>query len=180
MRINIFETIEFNQTRWTWTQMSTNRCTNKQSVVYTYNALLFSLKMERNPITYYHIDEPWGCYAKWNKWVTKRQIAVWFHFYCFYCSVAKLCLTLRDLMDCSMSGFPVLHHLLEFAQTRVHLVNDAIQSSHLLSSPSPPALNLSQHQGLFEWVGSLHQVANVLELQLQHQSFQWIFWVDVL
>ena len=67
-----------------------------------------------------------------------------------FSSVAKLYLTLRDPMDCSMSGFPVLHHLLEFAQTHVHLVSDAIQSSHLLSSPSPPALSLSQHQGLFE------------------------------
>ena len=160
--------------------MSTNGCTSKQIVVYTYNALLFSLKMERNLITRYHIDKPWGYYAKWNKLVTKRQIAVWFHFYCCSCWIAKLYLTLRDPMDCSTSGFPVLHHLLEFAQTHVHWVSDAVQSSHLLSFPSPPTLNLSQHQELFEWVGSLHQVANVLALQLQHQSFQWIFKVDFL
>ena len=78
-------------------------------------------------------------------------------------------------MDCSTPGFPVLHHLLEFAQTHVHRVDDAIQPSHPLSSPSPPALNLSQHQGLFQCDSSLHQVAKILELQLQHQSFQWVF-----
>ena len=75
-----------------------------------------------------------------------------------------------------MSGFPVLHHLPEFTQTRVHWVDDAIQPS----SPSPPALGLSQHQGLFQWVSSLHQAAKILELQLWHQSFQWVFRVDFL
>ena len=73
-------------------------------------------------------------------------------------------------MDCSTPGFPVLHHLLEFAQTHVHWVDDAIQSSHPLSPASPPVLNLSQHWGLFQWIGSLHQVDKVLERQ--HQSFQ--------
>ena len=73
------------------------------------------------------------------------------------------------------TGFPVLQHLPEFAQTHAHRVSDAIQPSHPLSSPSPPALNLSQHQGLFQWVGSSHQMARVLELQLQHQFSQWIF-----
>ena len=80
-------------------------------------------------------------------------------------------------MDCSTPGFPVLHRLLEFAQTHVCWVGDAIQQSHPLSSPSPPALNLSQYQSLSQWAGSLHQMAKVLELQLQ-QSFQWIFRVD--
>ena len=65
-------------------------------------------------------------------------------------SVAQSCLTLCDLMDCSMPGFPVHHQLPEFTQTHVHQVGDAIQPSHLLSSPSPPAFNLSQHQGLFQ------------------------------
>ena len=76
---------------------------------------------------------------------------------------------------------PVLHYLQEFAQTHVHWVVDAIQSSHPLSLPPSYALNLSQHRGLFQWVGSLHQMAKVLELQ--HQSFQWIFridWFDLL
>ena len=68
----------------------------------------------------------------------------------------------------------------EFIQTHVHWVGDAIQPSHPLLSPSPPTFNLSQHQGLFKWVSSSHQVAKVLELQLQHQSFQWIFRTDFL
>ena len=75
-------------------------------------------------------------------------------------------------MDCSTPGFPVLHYLPEFAQTHVHRVGDAIQSSHLLLSPFPPAFDLSQNQGLFQCVSSLNQVAQVLELQLQHQPFQ--------
>ena len=65
-------------------------------------------------------------------------------------------------------------------QTHVHWVGDAIQPSHPLSSPSPPASNLSQHQGLFKWVNSLHETAKVLEFQLQHQSFQWISRTDFL
>ena len=74
-----------------------------------------------------------------------------------YSHVVKSCPTLCDPMDCSTPGFPVLHYLLEFAQTHVHWVGDAIQWSGPLSSPSPPALNLSQHQGLFQWVGSVHR-----------------------
>ena len=99
---------------------------------------------------------------------------------CCCCSVAQSCPTLWDPINCCTPGFPVLHYLLEFAKTHVHWVNDAIQPSHPLSSPSPPAFNLSQHQGLFQWAGSSHQVAKVLELQLQHQSFWWIFRVDFL
>ena len=75
-------------------------------------------------------------------------------------------------MNRSMPGLPVHHQLPEFTQTHVHRVGDAIQPSHPLLSPSPPALNLSQHQGLFQLVSSSHQVAKVLELQLQHQSSQ--------
>ena len=91
------------------------------------------------------------------------------------CSVPQSCLTLCDLMDCSMPSCPVLHYLQEFAQTHVHWVHDAVQPSHPLSSPSPPVFNLSQNQGLFQWVGSSHQKAKVLELLLQIHSFQWIF-----
>ena len=83
-------------------------------------------------------------------------------------------------MDCSMPGLPIHHQLLEFTQTHVHWVGDAIQPSHPLSSPSPSTFNLSQHQGLFQCVCSSHQVAKVLEFQLQHQSFQWIFRTDFL
>ena len=78
----------------------------------------------------------------------------------------------RDPMDWITPGLPVHHQLLEFTQTHLHWVSDALQPSHPLSSPSPPAFNLSQHQGLFKWVSSLHQVAKVLEFQFQHQSFQ--------
>ena len=90
-------------------------------------------------------------------------------------SVAQSCLTLCNPMDCSTPGLPVHHQLLEFTQTHVHWVGDAIQPSHLLSSPSTPAFSLSQHQGLFQWVTSSLQVTKALEFQLQHQSFQWIF-----
>ena len=90
----------------------------------------------------------------------------------FSCSTVSLC----DPMDCSTLGVPVLHCCLKFAQTHAHWVGDAIQPSHPLSSLSPSALNLSQYHGLSQWVSSSHQV----ELQLQHQSFQWIFRVDFL
>ena len=89
-----------------------------------------------------------------------------------FSSVAQSCPTLCDPINCSMPGLPVHHQLPESTQTHVHWVGDAIQPSHPLSSPSPPALNLSQHQGLFKWVSSSHQVAKVLEFQLQHQFFQ--------
>ena len=90
-----------------------------------------------------------------------------------FSSVTHSCPTLCDPMNHSTPGFPVHHQLLEFTQTHVHWVGDAIQPSRPLSSPSPPAPNPSQHQGLFQWVNSLHEVAKVLEFQLQHQSFQW-------
>ena len=95
------------------------------------------------------------------------------------CSVAQSCPTLCNHMNCSTPGFPVLHYLLEFAQTHIHWIDDAIQPSHALSLPSH-AFSLSQHQGLFHWVSSSHQMAKVWELQFQHQSFQWIFRVDFL
>ena len=96
-----------------------------------------------------------------------------------FSSVTQLCLTLCNPMDFSTPGFPVHHQLLKLTQTHVHWVGDAIQRSHPLSSPSPPTFNLSQHQGLFQWVRSSHRVAKVLEFQLQHQSFQWIFRTDL-
>ena len=97
-----------------------------------------------------------------------------------FSSVSQLCLTLCNPMEYSIPGLPVYHQLLELAQTHVHWVSDAIQPSPSLSSPSPLALNLFQHQGLFKWVSSSHQVAKVLKLQLQHQPFQWIFRTDFL
>ena len=90
-----------------------------------------------------------------------------------FSSVAQSCPTPCNPMNCSTPGLPVHHQLLESTQTHVHRVSDAIQPSHPLSSPSPPALNPSQHQGLFQWANSSHEVAKVLEFQPQHQSFQW-------
>ena len=92
--------------------------------------------------------------------------------FCCCCSVVQSDLTLFNPMDCSMPGLPVHHHLLELTQTHVRRVDDASQPSPPLSSPSPPAISLSQPQGLFQSVGFSHQEAKVLELQLQHQSFQ--------
>ena len=103
-------------------------------------------------------------------------------------SVAQSRLTLCDPINHSTPGLPVHHQLLESTQTNVHWAGDAIQPSHPLSSPSLPALNLSQHRGLFQWVSSSHQVAKVLKFQLQQQSFQWtprmtsfrMDWLDLL
>ena len=110
-------------------------------------------------------------------------------------SVIQSCLTLCDPMNHSMPGLPVHHQLPESTQTHVHWVGDAIQPSHPLSSPSPPAFNLSQHQGLFKWISSLHQVAEVLEFELQRQSLSFsispsseysgmisfrMYWLDLL
>ena len=97
---------------------------------------------------------------------------------CCCCWAAQLCPNLCDPMNGSTPGLPIPHHLPELAQTHVHWVDDAIQPSHPLQSPFPPAFNLSQHQGLFQWVSSSHQVAK--GLVLQHQFFQRIFSTDFL
>ena len=111
------------------------------------------------------------------------------------CSIAQSCLNLCDPMDCSMPGFPVLHHLLEFAQTHVHWVSDAIQPFNPLLPPSPLALNLSQHQGLFQWVGSFpmswffasggqnigtFSFSNSLSNEYSGLISFWIDWFDLL
>ena len=133
------------------------------------------------------LQRGYGCYTEWIPFI--RSIV--FNFVnsfsrCLYslilplstdltiycCSVAKSCLTLCDPMDCSTPGFPVLHYLLEFAQTHVHWVSDAIQPYYPVS-PCPSAFNLSRHQGLFQWITFSYQVDKVLKPQ--HQSFQWIF-----
>ena len=105
-----------------------------------------------------------------------------------FSSVAQSCPTLCDPMNRSTPGLSVRHQLLEFTQAHVHQVSDAIQLSPPLSSPSPPAPNPSQHQSLFQWVNSSHEVAKVLEFQLYHQCFQWnpglisfrMDWLDLL
>ena len=90
-----------------------------------------------------------------------------------FSSVAQPYPTLCDPMNHSTPGLRVHDQLWEFTKTHLHWVGDAIQPSLPLSTPSPPALNLSQHQGLFKWVSSSHEVVKVLEFQLHHQSFQW-------
>ena len=118
-----------------------------------------------------------------NMWLF---LLTWYHIYTIcnltiytydllvqFSSVTQSCPTLCDNMNRSMPGLPIYHQLLEFTQIHVHRVGDAIQPSHPLSSPSPPAPNPSQHQGLFQWVNYSHEVAKELEFQLQHQSFQW-------
>jgi len=97
-----------------------------------------------------------------------------------FSSVAQSCPTLCNTMNRSTLGLPVHYQLPEFTQTHNHWVGDAIQPSHPLPSPSPPAINLSQHWGIYKGVSSSHQVAKVLEFQLQHQSFQWTCRTDFL
>ena len=95
---------------------------------------------------------------------------------CFCCcSVSLLRLTPFDPMDCSMPGLSVPHCLPKFSQVHVHCIGSAIHPSYLLTPSSPSALNLSQHQGLFQWVICYHQMTKILEFQLQHQSFQGVF-----
>ena len=111
-----------------------------------------------------------------DRWIDKMCTNVQLNIcFCCWCSVAKSCWTLHEPRGCSMPGFPIPHCLLEFTQVRVCWICDAIQPSHPLSSSSPFAFNLSQHQGLFLWVSSFLLVVKVLELQLQHQSFQRVF-----
>ena len=97
-----------------------------------------------------------------------------------FSSLAQLCEALCDSKDCRKPALPVHHYFLAPTQTRVHRVSNAIQPSHPLSSLSPHTFNHSQSHGLFNWVSSSHQVAKVVEFQLQHQSFQWMFRTEFL
>ena len=108
------------------------------------------------------------------------RISLFFSVFCCFCSVTQSCATLCDPHELKHTRFPVLHHLPGLDQTHVHWLGDVIQLSHPLLSPSSPAFNLSQHQGLFRLVSPSHQVGKVLEFQLQHQSFQWILRIDLL
>ena len=114
---------------------------------------------------------------RWYPYIFNSQYPI---FFLQFSSVTQSCPTLCHPMDCSTPSFPVHHQLPELVQTHVHRVSDNIHPSNPLSSPSPPAFNLSQHQGLFQWVSSSHKVAMVLEFPLQHPSFQWIFRTDFL
>ena len=126
--------------------------------------------IQQSLITLNWVCATWFLLRKWSKSILIVS----------YCSFPMWCLTLWNPMDSSTPGFSVLHYLSEFYQTHIHWIGDTIQPSHPLSSLSSPVLSLSQHLGLFQWVGSLHQVAKALQLQLQHESFQWIFRVDFL
>ena len=97
-----------------------------------------------------------------------------------FSSVPQSCPTLCDPMNHSTPGLPVHHQHPEFTQTHIHRVGDAIQPSHTMSSPSPSAHNPHQNQSLFQWVTSSHEMAKVLEFQLQHHSFQWKPRTDLL
>ena len=127
-----------------------------------------------------HWPHLWFSFLRWGHWAPPTVLSSRMENEPQFSSVAQSCPTLCDPMDCSMPGLPVHHQLLEFTLNHVHRICDAIQSPHPLSSPSPSAFNLCQHQGLFQWVSSSHQVAKVLEFQLHHQSFHWIFGTDFL
>ena len=135
---------------------------------------LFSMYFPLSHIRFFHFSS--------IQWVSSFSCLVdcAIAMFCPSSSFAQSCPTLCGSMDCSMPGFPVHHQFLEPAQTHVHQVSDATQLSHPLPSPSPPTFNLSQHQDLFKWVSSSHQVTKVLEFQLQHQSFQWTPRTDLL
>ena len=151
-----------------------------------YNVVLVSCVQQRDSVTHKYV-------YSFSDFSMIGIMRYWVHSLCYtvrpcHLSVSHIvvsvqfsqsCLTLLDPMDLSTPGIPVHHQLPEFAQTHAHWVGDATQPSHPLY-PSPPAFNLSQHQGLFQWVSSLHQVAKVLEFLLQHQSFQWTPRTDLL
>ena len=123
------------------------------------------------------VVKSWTWLSDWTEW-TSMMLLLQFSSVQFS-SVTQSYPIVCDHMDCSTPGFPVHQQLPELAQTHLHWVSDAIQTSDPLRSPSPPAFNLSQHHGLFQ-ISSLHQEAKVLEFQLQYQSFQWIFRFDFL
>ena len=133
--------------------------------------LSFPLLEEAHPTNFANSDV-----KEHTAYVSSRRLIVSVQF----SSVAQSCPTPWDPMNCSTTGLPAHHQLPEFIRTHAHWVGDAIQPSHPLSSPCPPAFNLYQHQGPFKWISSSHQVAKVLEFQLQHQSFQWTPSTDLL
>ena len=130
-----------------------------------------------NPLQYSCLENLHGQRSNWtythkpnnNNWPHASPFFKWFQ---SVKSLSHVQLFATLCWDCSTPGFPVYHQLLELAQTHVHCTGDAIQPSHPWSSPSPPAFSLSHHQGHFQWISSSHQMAKVVEFQLQHQSFQ--------
>ena len=139
-----------------------SRLSDRTGVSYTTGRFFTAVQPEKPHYSHHH--PPNQLLTKQNKYYKNNFWQVQFS------SVTQ---TLCDPMNCSTPGLPVHHKLPEFTQTHVYRVGDAIQPSHPLPSPSPPAPSPSQHQGLFQWVNSSHELAKVLEFQLQHQSFQW-------
>ena len=164
----------------TW--MSIDKWIYQEDVVQICNGILLSHKKEQMWISWTAVDETRICYTSEVSQKEKNKYRILTHIYGSdqIRSVSQSCPTLCDPMNRSTPGLPVHHQLPEFTQTHVHWVGDAIQPSHPLLSPSPPAHNPSQHQGIFQRVNSSHQVAKVLEFQLQHQSFQWTPRTDLL
>ena len=119
------------------------------------------------PGEFHGLYSPWGHKeSDTTEWLSEIIGCLFYYVHYQFSSVTQSCPTLCDPINCSMPGLPVPHQLPEFTQTHVHRVSDAIQPSHPLASPSPPAPNSSQHQSLFQWVNSSHEVAKVLEFQL--------------
>ena len=158
-------------------------------------AIAKTWKQPKCPSTDEWIKKTWYMYTMDYYWAIKSNkiipfAATWMDLEVQFSSVTQSCMTFWDPMNHSTPGLPLHHQLPESTQTHVHWVwyplgmsigyGDAIQPYHPMLSPSPPAFNLSQHQGLFQWVSSSQQVAKVLEFQLQHQSFQWTPRADFL
>ena len=157
--------------------LSSDTFAHRQSDAYPnlFHATLFITGKDTNKwlVNYIMVHPYYEILSGDGKNKNKETHHVWIWNYFQFTWVTQSCPTLCDPMNRNTPDLPVHHQLPEFTQTHVHWVGDTIQPSHPLSSPSPPAFNLSQHQGLFKWVSSSHQVAKVLEFQLQHQSFQW-------
>ena len=168
-------------------------CNDEASGSFNFYPGCGSAEWQSHPAHVEVMDYIFHCPSFWSNSTKEHYLYTYFfiselrtHFYLSeaerYCRIllvfTQSCPTLCDPKDCSMSGSSVFHCLPEFAQTHAHWVNDAIQPSHSLLPSSPLALNLSRHQGLFQWVSSSPQVAKLLKLQFQHQPLQWIFKVD--
>ena len=149
--------------------------------LFIYSTCLFSWLTEDINETklYFHVVFPLKCFLSLFRWEGGDTLQSGGK-HLQFSSVAQSCPTLWDPLSCSTPGFPVLHNFPEFAQTLTHQSRWCHPTTSSSVAPSPPAFNLSQHQGLFQWISSLHHVAKALELRPQHQFFQWIFRVDFL